>query len=340
MVDASHTCGPMVRSCAAPIRSDILAKLPPYTPQLATLVDAPPESSSVLVELKLDGYRIGAVLQAGKVKLESRRNNDWTEQFAEVAAAVKKLAAKSALLDGEVAAVMPNGITSFQALQNAEAAGGRLVYFVFDLLHLDGEDVGALPLVERKERLRELIEKSKAGDTIKYVEHIVGEAARVFGEACKLGAEGVIVKNATAPYRGGRNTLWVKVKCVRRQELVIGGFTEPEGSRAGIGALLVGYYEDGAFKYAGKVGTGKGFTRDFLSKMRVQLDAIEQDECAFAPKPKTMKASSTHWVKPKIVVEVQFVEWTSDGHLRHPSLLGIRKDKRPTDVVRESPKER
>lgn len=315
-----------------------MTTFPTYKPQLATLVDSPPESSSVLVELKLDGYRIGAILRAKSVRLESRRNNDWTAQFPSVVAAVQRLSAKNALLDGEVAAVLPSGLTSFQALQNAEAAGGKLRYFVFDILHLNGEDLSALPLLERKEKLRELIERSKVGDTIQYVDHVVGDAARVFNEACKLGAEGVIVKNATAPYRPGRNTLWLKVKCVRRQELVIGGFTDPEGSRAGVGALLVGYYEGGALKYAGKVGTGKGFTRDFLSKLREQLDAIEQKECAFTPKPKGLKLASTHWVKPKIVVEVQFVEWTDDGHLRHPSLLGMRKDKRPSDVVRESPK--
>ena len=316
-----------------------MAKLPTYKPQLATLVDAPPESSSALVELKLDGYRIGAILDGGSVRLESRRNNDWTTQFASVAAAVKRLKAKTALLDGEVAALMPSGITSFQALQNVESVGAKLVYFVFDLAFLDGEDVASLPLVARKEKLRALIERSDTGDVIKYVDHVVGDAARVFKQACKLGAEGVIVKNATAPYRAGRNSLWVKVKCVKRQELVIGGFTEPEGSRAGLGALLVGYYKDDALQYAGKVGTGKGFTRDFLSKLRVKLDAIEQKECSFTPKPKGMKAASVHWVKPKVVVEVQFVEWTSDGHLRHPSLLGIRKDKRARDVVRESASE-
>lgn len=315
-----------------------MSKLPAYRPQLATLVDTPPVSDDVLVELKLDGYRIGGILDAGKVRLESRRNNDWTQQFPTVAAAVKRLSAKTALIDGEVAAVMPNGITSFQALQNVASAGATLTYFAFDLLHLDGENVAALPLEQRKEKLRELIEASRAGETIKYVDHVVGDATRAFQQACKLGAEGVICKSKTAPYRAGRNTVWVKVKCVHRQELVIGGFTEPEGARAGVGAVLVGYYEDGALKYAGKVGTGKGFTREFLSKLRVQLDAIVQDECAFSPKPKGMKAASTHWVKPKIVVEVQFVEWTGDGSLRHPSLLGIRKDKRPTDVVREAPK--
>lgn len=315
-----------------------VSKVPLYRPQLATLVDSPPEGDDRLHELKLDGYRIGCILESGKVRLESRRNNDWTAQFPTVAEAAKKLAAKSALLDGEVAVLMPNGVTSFQALQNVAASGGALVYFVFDLLYLDGEDVGALPLEQRKEKLHALLSASKAGKVFKYVDHVGGDAAVVFQQACKLGAEGIISKSRNAPYRAGRNTVWLKVKCVHRQELVIGGFTDPEGSRAGVGALLVGYYEDGELKYAGKVGTGKGFTRDFLTKLRSQLDAIEQKECAFAPKPKGMKAASTHWVKPKIVVEVQFVEWTSDGHLRHPSLLGIRKDKRPNDVVRETPK--
>jgi len=292
----------------------------------------------VLVELKLDGYRIGAILESGKVRLESRRNNDWTQQFPTVAAAVKRLSAKAALIDGEVAALLPNGVTSFQALQNVASSGATLKFFVFDLLFLDGENVAALPLEQRKQKLRELIESSKAGETIKYVEHVVGNVQRVFSEACKLGAEGVIVKKASAPYRAGRNTVWLKVKCVHRQELVLGGFTEPEGSRAGLGALLVGYYDaNGRFIFAGKVGTGKGFTREFLTGLRKQLDAITQTDCPFTPKPKGLKLSSTHWVQPKLVVEVQFVEWTSDGHLRHPSLLGLRKDKKAREVVREQP---
>lgn len=313
-----------------------MTRVPAYKPQLATLVDVPPKDDDRLQELKLDGYRIGCILDGGKVRLETRRNNDWTEQFAVVAKAAKGLAAKSALLDGEVAVLMPNGITSFQGLQNVGEGGGKLIYFVFDLIYLDGENVGALPLVERKEKLRVLLQKSKTGGVFKYVDHVEGDAERVFREACKLGAEGIISKSRTAPYRPGRNTVWLKVKCVHRQELVIGGFTEPEGSRSGVGALIVGYYEDGAFISAGKVGTGKGFTRDFLEKLRTQLDAIEQETCPFEKQPKGMKGA--HWVKPKIVVEVQFVEWTGDGSLRHPSLVGIRKDKRPTEVVREAPK--
>lgn len=315
-----------------------MTKVPAYKPQLATLVDAPPKDDDRLQELKLDGYRIGCILEGGKVRLETRRNNDWTDQFAIVAKAAKGLAAKSALLDGEVAVLMPNGITSFQGLQNVGAGGGKLIYFVFDLIYLDGENVGTLPLVERKEKLRALLEKSKTGGVFKYVDHVEGDAERVFREACKLGAEGIISKSRTAPYRPGRNTVWLKVKCVHRQELVIGGFTEPEGSRSGVGALIVGYYEDGAFISAGKVGTGKGFTRDFLEKLRTQLDAIEQETCPFEKQPKSMKGA--HWVKPKVVVEVQFVEWTGDGSLRHPSLVGIRTDKRAREVVRETPKHR
>jgi len=315
-----------------------MSRVPAYRPQLATLVDSPPEGDDRLQELKLDGFRIGCILEAGKVRLETRRNNDWTSQFPSVAEAAKRLAAKSALLDGEVAVLMPNGVTSFQALQNVAASGGALVYFAFDLLYLDGENVSALPLEARKHKLRELLAASSTGHTIKYVDHVVGDAARVFAEACKLGAEGIICKSRSAAYRPGRNSLWLKVKCVQRQELVVGGFSEPEGSRAGIGALLVGYYADGALTFAGKVGTGKGFTREFLTKLRAQLDAIEQRACPFEPQPKGMKAALTHWVKPSLVVEVQFVEWTSDGSLRHPSLVGMRGDKQPRDVVREKPR--
>jgi bifunctional non-homologous end joining protein LigD len=313
-----------------------MTKLPDYKPQLATLVDAAPSGDGYLHEIKLDGYRIGCSIHAGKVQLQSRRANDWTANFPGVAAAAKKLKAKSALLDGEVAVLMPSGITSFQELQNIEATKGALVYFVFDLLHLDGENVGALPLEQRKELLRVLIETSPAGDVIKYTDHVVGGGERVFQHACKLGGEGIVSKLKTAAYRAGRNTSWLKTKCVHRQEFVLAGFTDPEGSRAGLGALLVGYYDaSGALIYAGKVGTGKGFTREFLLDLRKQMDAIGVEACPFATRPKGIKA---HWVKPKLVAEVQFVEWTSDGHLRHPSLLGLRKDKQAKDVVREEPK--
>jgi bifunctional non-homologous end joining protein LigD len=314
-----------------------VTKLPAYRPQLATLVDVAPAGDGFLHEIKLDGYRIGCSVNAGKVRLESRRGNDWTQNFPRVAEAAKRLRAKSALLDGEVAMLMPNGITSFQALQNTDASSGKLVYFVFDLLYLNGEDVASLPLEQRKQQLRTLLEASSASDVIKYTDHVVGDGARVFREACKLGSEGIVSKVRTSAYRPGRNAGWLKVKCVHRQEFVVGGFTDPEGSRAGFGALLVGYYDaHGALVYAGKVGTGKGFTREFLSGLRSKLDTLAQSLCPFALQPKkSIKVSSTHWVQPVLVAEVQFVEWTSDGHLRHPSLVGFRADKQASEVVRE-----
>jgi bifunctional non-homologous end joining protein LigD len=313
--------------------------LPAYRPQLATLVEVPPEGDGFLHELKLDGYRMGCSLESGKVRLETRRGNDWTVSFPSVAAVARGLAAKSALLDGEVAALMPSGVTNFSALHDVAAAGGKLVYFVFDLLHWDGEDIAALPLLERKARLQELLAASASGETFRYVDHVIGDGARALAHACKLGGEGIVSKNIRAAYRPGRNSAWLKAKCVQRQELVIAGFTDPEGSRAGIGALLVAYYEaSGELRYAGKVGTGKGFTREFLIGLRAQLNELERNECPFALRPKGIKVSATHWVQPQLVVEVQFAEWTADGHLRHPSLVGIRKDKRASEVVREMPK--
>lgn len=327
-----------MRSLALWFTLSVVSKPPAYRPQLATLVDEAPAGDDYLHELKLDGYRIGCTLQAGKVRLESRNGKDWTDQFPSVAKAAQRLGAKSALLDGEVAVLMPNGITSFQALQNVESSRGKLVYFVFDLLFLDGEDIAARPLDQRKAQLQTLLESSGQADLLRYTEHFVGDGPRVFTHACKLGCEGIVSKRRSASYKPGRNTAWMKVKCVKRQEFVIGGFTEPEGARAGIGALLAGYYEpDGSFAYAGKVGTGKGFTRAFLLQLREQLDQLRQDACAFTVRPKGIKLSATHWVKPSLVAEVQFVEWTSDGHLRHPSLLGFRTDKKPRSVVREKP---
>jgi bifunctional non-homologous end joining protein LigD len=153
-----------------------------------------------------------------------------------------------------------------------------------------------------------------------------------------LGGEGIVSKNRNAVYRAGRNTSWLKVKCVQRQEFVIGGYTDPEGARAGLGALLLGYYESkDSFVYAGKVGTGKGFTQAFLLELRKKLERVTEDTCAFKVRPKGVKASATHWVKPTLVAEVQFAEWTSDGHLRHPSLVGLRSDKKAHEVVREKP---
>jgi bifunctional non-homologous end joining protein LigD len=304
--------------------------------QLATLVETAPEGDEWLHEQKFDGYRIIAHREARRVTLLSRRWKDWTDSFPSVAAAVTALPVRRVILDGEVAVLMPDGRTSFQALQNAfGASGANVVYFVFDLLAVDDEDLRAQPLEERKARLRALIARA-GGGILRYSDHVVGGGRRFFELACKTGLEGIVSKRRTAPYQPGRGPSWVKTKCLLRQELVIGGFTEPEGSRGGFGALLVGYHEGGRLVYAGKVGTG--YTHKLLSELRARLDPLVQRACPFEPEPpRAWTGPRRHWVKPVLVGEVAFSEWTADGRLRHPSFQGLRADKRPADVIRERP---
>ncbi len=310
-----------------------------YQPQLATLVADAPDGDGWLHEIKYDGYRIGCIVRRGRAQLISRNGNDWSERFAAVTAAAAALPVKSALLDGEVAAVLPSGVTSFQALQNALGARGKnLVYFAFDLHELDGEDLRRRPLEERKAALRDVIERAGADAIIRYSDHVVGKGARFFAEACKAGLEGIVAKRRSEPHRAGRTTGWLKIKCVVRQELVIGGFTEPEGTRAGLGALLLGAYDDGgALSYAGKVGTG--FTQKTATELRARLDEIERDDCPFEPRPEArLLGKKVHWVEPTLVAEVAFAEWTDDGRIRHPSFQGLREDRAAGEVRRERPK--
>jgi bifunctional non-homologous end joining protein LigD len=178
----------------------------------------------------------------------------------------------------------------------------------------------------------------KGKGLVRYSDHVEGDGKVVLASACKLGAEGVVSKRADRPYRGGRNTDWLKTKCSQRQEFVVGGFTDPEGSRAGLGALLLGHYDKGKLTFAGKVGTGKGFTAAFLTGLRKELEGLEQPSCPFATRPASRFTKGAHWVRPERIAEVSFAEWTSDGHVRHPSLLGFRKDKSPKSVRRERPK--
>jgi bifunctional non-homologous end joining protein LigD len=285
-------------------------------------------------EVKYDGYRIGAAVEPGRLTLWSRRGKDWTAQFPEVAAAARALPVRAALLDGEVAAVLPDGRTSFQALQNAFGGARRsLAYFVFDLLHLDGEDLSARTLLERKATLARLLEGVKG--VVRYAPHVADPGPEVFREACRRGLEGIVSKRADASYRPGRSATWLKAKCVARQEVVVGGFTDPEGAaREGIGALLVGVREGGALRFAGKVGTG--FTNASARALRARLEPLEQPAPPFTPPPRGV-GRNVHWVKPALVAEVAFTEWTGDGKMRHPSFVGIREDKGAEEVVREVP---
>jgi bifunctional non-homologous end joining protein LigD len=305
-------------------------------PQLATPATEPPAGDAWLHEIKFDGYRLLCRIEGERVRLSTRTGQDWTERLPSVARAVRALGVRTALLDGEVAVVLPDGTTSFHALQNVlgPGGGGAPVYFVFDLLHLDGYDLTAAPLEVRKTALRDLLGAATASPAIRYSDHVVGAGTQFFREARRLGLEGVISKRRDAPYTPGRGRAWLKVKCVQEQELVVGGFTDPEGGRQGLGALLVGVYDrQRRLAYAGRVGTG--FSDVQARQLRRRLERIEQSSCPFAgPVPRVPRV---HWVAPELVAQVAFAEWTPDGRLRHPSFRGLREDRPAREVVREEP---
>jgi bifunctional non-homologous end joining protein LigD len=320
-------------------------------PELATLVSAPPAGAQWLHEIKFDGYRVVCEVRRGKARLLTRHGKDWTDRFAPVAAAAAELPVDTAILDGEVTVLLADGKTSFQALQETFGdggggdrgrgrleGGGAMVYFVFDLLYLDGYDLRPAPLAQRKEALRGLLEAAgiAAGDgPIRWSDHVAGQGEDFYRQACRFGLEGIVSKRADLAYRSGRGKDWLKVKCLQRQELVIGGFTEPEGARAGLGALLLGVHEGGRLVYAGKVGTG--FTAQALLDLRRRLERLERQSPPFANPPRGAEARGAHWVAPKLVCEVAFAEWTRDGYLRHPTFQGLREDKAAAEVRRELP---
>jgi bifunctional non-homologous end joining protein LigD len=307
-----------------------------YDAQLALLVSEPPSGRDWIHELKLDGYRIGVLVEDGAVRLMSRRGKEWTAEFPALVAAAKQLPTRDVVLDGEVVMLSEQGISSFEALQNRARDSRSLAYFAFDLLSLDGNDVSRLPLIERKRALQELI-----GDgvgIIKYTHHFDDPGPVVLRQACRLGAEGIVSKRRDAAYRwGARHDDWQKSKCTKRQEFVVGGFTDPSGSRVGVGSMLIGYYEGDDLRFAGKVGTGRGWGAKFGVDLREKLERIATKTAPFNPKPPGWLGRNAHWVKPKYVVEVEFTEWTAGGHVRHPSLQGFREDKDARDVVRERP---
>jgi bifunctional non-homologous end joining protein LigD len=309
-----------------------------YRPQLAMLVSEPPSGDGWVHELKLDGYRIGIIIERGRVRLMSRRGTEWTTEFPELVAAARELPLRDGVIDGEVVMLSDRGVASFEALQNRARSRHSLAYFAFDLLAHDGRDVWREPLVERKHRLEKLLADGRDSGLIRYTQHFEDQGALVLQHACALGAEGVVSKRRDAAYRwGARHPDWRKSKCTRRQEFVVGGFTDPSGSRVGVGSILVGYYERDELRFAGKVGTGRGWSARFGRDLRRKLERIEQDESPFTPRPPGWLGRNAHWVAPKYVVEVEFTEWTSGGNIRHPSLQGFRTDKKPREVIREMP---
>jgi bifunctional non-homologous end joining protein LigD len=304
--------------------------LPAYDPQLALLAKEPPPGDGWLHEVKLDGFRIGCAIEGGRATLFSRRGKDWTDQFPAVAAAAGRLRARDALLDGEVAALLPDGRTSLHAMHE----GANMVYFVFDLLRLDGEDLTTRSIEHRKSQLRSLLGRRPPAP-LRYVDHVVGDGIAFFARACRERLEGIISKAAGSPYRpGARNATWRKVKCVLRQEFVIGGY---ERSTVGsLGALWLGTSDaEAQLSFAGKAGTG--FQRD-ADSLLAAFKKLERATTPFAGDlPKGAKRRGVSWLEPRLVCEVAFMEWTHHGHIRHASYQGLRPDKSPEEVVREVP---
>ena len=297
-------------------------------PMLATLTDTYFSDRDWIFEPKLDGVRCLAFKKGKRVRLMSRNRLSLNERYPEVVEAVAALDVSEAILDGEVA-VVSAGVSRFQSLQrHLLEGGGELTYFVFDAPHLGGYSIEDLPMVLRKELVASVVSPAK---TIELVTHKVEKGEAYLTEACEKGWEGLIAKRADAPYVRGRSKEWLKFKCSKEQEFVVGGFTDPQGARVGFGALLVGYYEDGELRYAGKVGTG--YNTLLLLSLTEQLEPLERSDSPFAGKPPARKG--VHWVEPEMVVQVGFSEWTRDGRLRHPRFLGVRDDKTPDEVARE-----
>jgi bifunctional non-homologous end joining protein LigD len=331
-------------SPSAPTPSVALAKQPAakraalpdfIEPQLATLAPEAPAEADWLHEIKLDGYRILARIEDGHARLLSRRGNDWTSRLPSLASALGGLPVSSAWLDGEVVVLRENGVSDFQQLQNSMEAGRDVgcVYFAFDAPFLDGFDIRRVPLRERKLRLREVFARLK-NERVRFGDHIEGGGPAFFERACTLGLEGIVSKRADSPYTSGRGRAWLKVKCLSRQEFIVGGYTEPSGSRRHLGALLVGLRENGALSYAGKVGTG--FTQASLAELAKRLAPLETKVAPFANPPSGAERRGVHWVEPQLVAEIAFVERTQDGMIRHASFQGLRDDKASEDVRLET----
>jgi bifunctional non-homologous end joining protein LigD len=326
---------------AASLAGAALAKMPAeITPELPSLVQKAPQGPEWLHELKLDGYRILGFVRDGRANLFTRRGNDWTHRFPAVATALQELAGSVDLIvDGEVVALRPDGTSDFQALQNMMRQGNdqQIAFCAFDLLYYSHHDLREVPLIERKKLLSRLMSQQPRAHTIRYNDHITGDGSQVFSIACRHALEGIVAKRADSHYVQGRTTDWVKVKCIKRQEFVIGGWTEPSGGREALGALLVGYFRaPSELVYCGRVGTG--FSQQSLRDVHQLLVPLEQKQSPFFKRPAGVAArGAIHWVKPKAVAEVAFSAWTDDGLLRHASFEGIREDKPPTEITREWP---
>jgi DNA ligase D-like protein (predicted ligase) len=322
-------------------------------PQLAAPVKEAPHGPDWLHEIKFDGYRMHARLDAGRVQILTRRGNIWTDKYPAIAQDLAMLPARNAYLDGELCGVLPDGRTAFNLIQNASDTGqGSLVFFVFDLLFIDGEDITALPLVDRKARLEALL--NGAPESLRYSDHQIGRGPVFHRLACERGLEGIVSKRINGRYEPDRRS-WLKTKCLNREEFVVVGWSDPEGSRHRIGSLLLGYYAPdgkrasgasdgsaGKLIYAGRVGTGMSVAE--LERVWNRLRPLVVGKMPLSEPPprgsrfgSPLVLSRVHWVCPEMVVEVSFAEFTPDGLLRHVVYRGEREDKPAIDVRRDRP---
>jgi bifunctional non-homologous end joining protein LigD len=304
-------------------------------PMLATLVDEPFSNPDWIFETKWDGFRSVCFLRNGKAHFVSRNQLDMTPQYPELAKIGAQVHAEQAILDGEIVALDEHGMPKFQLLQPRHgrknvseiarlAQHSRIVYYVFDLLYYNGYDLMSCALVDRKAVLEKII---RPGKIVSYSFHVVGEGETFFQEIEKFRLEGMMAKRAASAYVQKRSRDWLKVKTVQRSEVVIGGYTKPRQSREYFGALVTGLYRDGKLHYVGH--SGGGFNRQSLKQIYELLQPLKTSVCPFVVKPQTNEP--VQWVKPRLVAEVKFSEWTADHRMRHPIFVGLREDKRPKE---------
>ena len=311
-----------------------VAALPDFRPpQLATLVNEVPSGSDWVFEMKYDGYRCQAAIAGDQVRLYTRTGKDWTEQFAAIVPPLSRITKGSALIDGELCAFDAKGRTDFSTLKDHLSNGGPLTFFAFDLLEQDGVDLTRLKLTERKDRLEKLLGKIEGSSLVQFSAHVTGNGQKVFDAISREGHEGIIAKQADAPYRGERTKSWLKIKASRRQEFVIAGWS-PSAKKKSFASLLLGTWENGKLVYRGRVGTG--FSVDQADALQAALEARASKTSPFINVPKLI-ARTAHWVAPELVAEIGYAEFTPDGILRHPSFLGLHEDKPADDVVLENP---